>query len=93
MVRTIVYSAILPLLGLELATATMALANQQLSLLGSTCLTRPGLDSMAASLSIVQMLISSLDEDLRQTGHIQYIPIVIVHHLQCYSHLQQGPTN
>ena len=44
------------------------LANQQLSLLGRTCLTRPSQDIVAASLSILRTLICSLDKDLWQTG-------------------------
>ena len=68
--RTIVCSAALPSPGLELTTAPLALANQQLSLLGRTCYTRPSQDSIAASLSIVRTLICSSDEDLWQTGHI-----------------------
>ena len=63
-----VCSAILPSPGLEVTTAP--LANQQLSLLDRTCLTRPSQDSVAASLSLVRMLIRSLDKVLRQTGHI-----------------------
>ena len=46
--RTIVCSAVLPLPGLELTTTPLALANQQLSLLGRTCFTRPSQDSVAA---------------------------------------------
>ncbi len=68
--RTIVCSAVLPSPGLELTTTPLALANQQLSLLGRTCFTRPSQDSVAASLSIVQTLIRSSDEDLWQTGRI-----------------------
>ena len=68
--RTIVCSAVLPSPGLELSTALLALANQQLSLLGRTCLTRPCQDSMAASLSLVRNLICSLDQDRRQTCRI-----------------------
>ena len=60
----------LPLPRLELETTPLALANQQLSLLGKTWLTRPGQDSVAASLSRVRTLIHSSDEDLQQTGHI-----------------------
>ena len=50
----------------------LALANQQLSLLDWACLTRPRpcQDSMAASLSIVQTLIRSSDEDHQLTGRI-----------------------
>ena len=44
--RTIVCSTVLK-------TTPLALANQRLSLLGRTCLTRAGQDSVAASLSIV----------------------------------------
>ena len=40
------------------------------TVLGRTCLTRPGHDSVAASLRIVWTLICSSDEDLRQTGRI-----------------------
>ena len=68
--RTIVCNAVLPSLRLELVTAPLALANQQLSLQGRTCLTRPSQDSKAASLSLVQMLIRSSNEDLLQTGRI-----------------------
>ena len=68
--RTIVCSAVLPSPGLELTTTPLALANQQLSLLGRTCFTRPSQDSVAASLNIVWVLISSLDKDLQQTGRI-----------------------
>ena len=66
----ILYSAILPLPRLELATTSLELANQQLSLLGSTCLARPGQSSVAASLSFVRTLIRSSDKDLWQTGCI-----------------------
>ena len=55
---------------LELMTAPLALANQQLSLLGRTCSTRPTQDSIAASLSIVWTVIRSSDEVLWQTGCI-----------------------
>ena len=56
------------------------LANQQLSLLGRTCLTRPSQDSVAASLSLVWALIcSSTRIYCRQAA---YIPIVLVHQLQ-----------
>ena len=81
--RTIVCSTVPPSPGLKLATTPLALANQQLSLLGcSTCLTRPGQDSVAASLSIVRTIIRSLDQDLQQTGRIHpdcpCPPIVVV---------------
>ena len=68
--RTIVCSAVLPSPGLELMTTPLALANQQLSLIGRTCLMRPGQDSVAASLSLVRTQICSLDKDLWQTGCI-----------------------
>ena len=61
--RTIVCSTVLK-------TTPLALANQRLSLLGRTCLTRAGQDSVAASLSIVWNLIRSSDKNLRQTGRI-----------------------
>ena len=51
-------------------TICTTVANQQLSLLGRTCFTRPTQDRVAASLSIVQTLICSSDEDLWQTGRI-----------------------
>ena len=47
--RTIVCSAFLPSPGLKLVITPLALANQQLYLLGRTCLTRPSQDSMAES--------------------------------------------
>ena len=62
--RAVVCSTVLSSLGIELATATLALANQQLSLLGRPCLTRPIQDSVAASLSLVRTLIHCWDEDL-----------------------------
>ena len=69
--RTIVCSTVLlPSPGLEFTTTPLELANQQLSLLARNCSTRPSQDSVAASLSKVQMLIRSLEEDLRQTGCI-----------------------
>ena len=45
--RTIVCSSLLPLPWLELENAPLALARQQLSLLGRTCLTRPSQDRTA----------------------------------------------
>ena len=48
--RTIVCSTVLPLP--ELATTPLALANQQLSLLGRTCLTRP---SIGQRCSIIEL--------------------------------------
>ena len=73
--RTIVCIAVLPSPGHELTTALFALASQQLSLLGRTCFTRPTEDSVAASLSIVGILICSSDKDLWQTGRIHpYCP-------------------
>ena len=68
--RTIVCRVVLPLPRLELATAPLALINQQLSLLGRTCLTRPRQDNVAASLSFLRTLICSLDKDRCQTGRI-----------------------
>ena len=89
--RTIVCSAVLPSPQLELTTTPLALANQQLSLLGKTCLTRPCQDRVEASLSIVQTLISSSEEDLRQTGRIHpnspCPPIAVL------QPLLQGPTS
>ena len=68
--RTIVCVTVLPSPRLELTTTPLALANQQLSVLGRTCFTRPTQDRVAASLSIVRTLICSSDEDLWQTGRI-----------------------
>ena len=64
-----VCSAVLPSPGLKRTSAPLVLSSQQLSLLGRTCLTRPGQNSVAASLGIVRKLIHSSDEDLWQTGH------------------------
>ena len=66
--RTIVCRNILLSPGLKLVTTPLALANEQLSLLVRAYLTRSGQDSVAASLSIVRMLIRSSDKDLWQTG-------------------------
>ena len=63
-------NAVLPCPGLNLRPHLLAPANQQLSLLGRTCLNRPGQDSVAASLSLVQTIIRSSDKDLQQTGCI-----------------------
>ena len=49
--RKMVRSTVLPSPRLELVTAQLALASQQLSLLGRACLTRPSQDSLTASLS------------------------------------------
>ena len=79
-----------PVLDVSVTTAPSALANQQMSLLGRTSFTRPSQDSVAAFLSIVRPLIPSSDH--RISGRqAEYIPIVLVHQLQCYSLLLQGP--
>ena len=62
--RTIVCSAVLPSPGLELTTTPLALANQQLSLLGRTCFTRPSQDSVAyeKSFRLIEVTIKRMSQ-------------------------------
>ena len=70
---------VLPSPGLKLATTPLTLAKQQLPLLSRTCLSRPGQDSVWRH----------LEHSVEANPQAAYIPIDLVHQLQCYSPLLQ----